>query len=466
MDARIATNAAFISAISYAIEVETGDLRNLHIALQEARTKSAKMAADKKELKISALGIVRDETIARLRRLQQQMERERKIEQRLEGQLRLDQELERGLEFNRSLKNLPNELRLEVMHHTRVENFNNFRASGLGEIFDANPKAVFRGMEAEQYPELSWLFGNISGRSPKQKLAFKDFIGFFIHFNRRAMFEVFESVDNDQFSGRFNLWILDIILQSVGALAKYADVGRRAALCLASFVTCRVVFRAAPGGIFDQKGGQTSAPAERSIKALDLDEWIVFLQEHPEAAQTLDGAFVDIPLGERIALYEEQSAATQSEIRRFLQQVVFTSIRYFDHIPEPYRLWERYIGFFGGTTAEWIKHYHSPAKTGSKKEPRMMRRWLANLVTGFVLEVALRVPDFNYRRIGGAILCQPPDFDFSAALGMEILFSDSTDDFWKGGREFAQLLNFDLDYILEGTEVGSCLQRLEAGEPI
>ena len=425
MDAEIASDIAALREIPRTISVMTKDLRNLRIMLQEAKTKPA----DKAELEIRVIRRVRKEIIARRRGLEQE----------------LGQGMERSRSrFYRSFGRLPFDVRIHVMRHTRLEDLDNFRASGsiVRDISDTHLEAVFRGIEVAQFSELSWLFGDSIRRSPQQKQALKDFIGTYMPLKDPVLLKRFQSVDDDKFTGRLNIRTLNKILHEIDAMASKANLTRRMALCFAFFDARRTIFRTTPEATADHNSRQIGGPGEQIL------EWDI----------------EDIPIDERIALFEAQPAVTRSKIRTIFEHMVLETIRCFDYLIQNLVHLERYTQLLGEDTADWIKRYYSPDKTDYQMAPRLMETWIANLLVGFILEAALQNFGWNCMDIATTMLNQPPDLDFSAALGIEFLQSGSTDGFWKEGRDFAKRMEFDLSCVLEGTEVKSYLQKLLASE--
>lgn len=318
---------------------------------------------------------------------------------------------------------LPSELVLKLMQHTRWENLDEFSQSSAinRSIFNANEKAVFRGIEIEQFPEWKWLFGDSKHRTPAQSQHLKDAVFSanqdpppFGWLHGEQLFKVLRKIDNDEFTGVENVMFLqdmqDRLDVDIKATESYTEmkISRRSAVCLRSLTFQRPK-------IVNEKGGTEYRPIALSWEA-------------------------------RSQLISEQPANTQAEFRSIMQIVIEKLYRELEQLVLE---WER-------------RHYRNPDNRG---RPQELKKWMSKLITGLILEEV--IPAWRAMTTGGLptllFVCLYPQF-ISALNGVLAALLDMHDrgtadviEKVRGGVEFGKSIGLDVEMLLEGTMAGDFL---------
>ena len=332
---------------------------------------------------------------------------------------RLKKQKQRGSAFEK----LPTDLILMLMQHTHwrdVYNLSNSSAINRG-IFQANEKAIFRGMEIEQFPEWEWLFGNSKRRSPAQAQHLKDAVltTTFAHdwVSDDQLLEILQMIDQNEFTGKRNAMFLqdmqDYLDTEHRAIESYTrkTFSRRTAMCLSSL------------------GFQRPC--------------IVRDENLPEEKPFVD--FVDLPWDARCQLVKEQPASIQSEIRLFLKAVV-----------------EKFGDILQAVVRQWIERNES--NSVYQQKPRVMKKWMSKLMAGLILEVliptwgveALESAPFHWgyyiADLDGELREILDEYDGGNVNVIKYAAND--------GVEFGKSVGLALEGFLDGTSAGDAFDRM------
>ncbi|CAF9928193.1 hypothetical protein IMSHALPRED_007403 [Imshaugia aleurites] len=236
---------------------------------------------------------------------------------------------------------LPPELVLKLMQHTHLRNVRKLiRSSAITKaISRANQKALWRGIEIEQFPDWKWLFGDSKHRTPAQLQHLKDArVGAYGWAYDGQLLDILQMIDKGDFTGVQNVKFLqdmqDRLDVDVQATESYTGmrIARRTAMCLRSLSFERPLVRTEEG---------------RTWVEVTWLPWEVRCQR-----------------------INEQPASIQAEIRSILHFVVK------DH----------YLAL-EDTMVRWAsRHYHSP---GNHREPQEVKEWMSKLATAVILETVI-----------------------------------------------------------------------------
>ena len=325
-----------------------------------------------------------------------------------------------------SLENLPFDLKLHIMRHTREKDLNNLTSTSAAFRipYILYEKAIFRGMEDEQFSELKSLFGDSRHRSPGQKQALKDCLALTFSGPWAELEQKLEMVDKDNLSTRENICVLQQVLDYVKEDASILQVSRRTAMCITMFKSPRVWSYEVEEKEPDQSWGPT------------VHKYHIFLDAKP--------------MEERIALFERQPPAIQAEIRSTLKQEILLLIGALNQ-GEHAEFGEVFAPIMGPQVAVWIECYFGPDKVDWKMEKDQMKPWIAKLAIGHILAVMLQYLGNCPKWV--AQLIRAEDTWFADALRLELENSGSTDGFWKEERGFIERIGFDWTCVLKDTAV-------------
>lgn len=321
------------------------------------------------------------------------------------------------------LEKLPSELVLTLMQHTHLRNISDLMISSATNrnIFKANEKAVFRGMEIEQFPEWRWLFGDTKYRTATQTQHLKDAI---LSENQREnpgphgwvfdddLLEILVMIDKNEFTGVRNVMFLqdmqdrmDVDIEVTESYTRM-KIARRTVICLRSLSFQR------PGIV--EEGSR--------IKELP---WV--------------NAF-GVPWDAKSQLINEQPASIQAEIRSVLKYVVKDLFQEFLDV-----------------AVQWMGQ-HSISTNHDQKAQQKARKWMSKLVTGLILETV--IPNWRTETIGASpasrFAWKSSDFYFSLPRRLAELLDarDRGDENVmqkvKIGVEFGNSIGLDPEGLLDG----------------
>ncbi len=315
------------------------------------------------------------------------------------------------------LERMPSDLVLKMMQHTDLRDLRNLISSSAinRNIFEANKKAVLRGMEIEQFPEWAWLFGNSKQRTPAQSQNLKDGIvseGLFYKPKQYGsivegwILKLVQKVDNNEFTGvgyikflRFMQNRLDADIKSTESFTDF-KIARRTAICLRSL------------GFF------------RTEMVDEALQWI------------------DLPWEARSQRIREQPASIQAEIRsvlKFAIETIYHSVQ--------------------DSVKGWIlsSYYSDPGKHG---KPQEIKKWISKLVTGLSLDVVIPKWRRGSRRSSSFVW---QSWDLVIEYDLLELFNEHDEgdenviQKVEHGVEFGNSVGLDLERLLDGTLAGACL---------
>jgi len=338
------------------------------------------------------------------------------------------------LRFNQSFGSLPFDIRIHIMRHTRLNDIGYLTRSGMaaGEVFETHEKAVFRGMEVEQFSEFAWLFGDSTRRSPKQKETLKVCMasGYFPEKSIKLI-EAFTMVDDDAFAGRTYIGVLQMLSDCINMMVDSHDVAGRKALCITMF-SFRRVMRIEIQESTGQTGSKDSAGPRYQISR------------------------EVIPMEERLELLKTQSVATQAAMRALLERGVlkiFECLNQFAKETDE----DTFVPLMGEQTVDWIWWYLGPDKVDHQMKKQEMGPWMAKLAVGYILHSLFICYGQDWMTI--ATEMWKKSFCFWDALTLELMNSGSTDEIWREERDFAESIGFDWSCTLRGTAVGSFVHQ-------
>ncbi|KAL9066966.1 MAG: hypothetical protein Q9161_007210 [Pseudevernia consocians] len=321
---------------------------------------------------------------------------------------------------------LPSDLVLKLMQHTNLSNVHNLiNSSAINKnIFKANEKSVFRGMEIEQFPEWKWLFGDSKQRTLAQSQHLKEAtlseLSEECFYNPgdhgwaydKQVLNVLQRIDNNEFTGVRNLEFLqhmqdrlDVDIDLTESFTKM-KIARRTAICLRSL------------------GFQRPA--------------IVNEENRTEYGPLINAA--RIPWEARSQLVNEQPASTRAEIQSVLKIVVETLSHRVQELVNC-----------------WIWWYHRTPD--NDREPQAVKKWMSKLVTGLILEKV--VPQWRAENTGSF---SAPRFAWHhsclyLAQDLGVLFNkhnegnvDAAREV-KDGVEFGKSIGMNLELLLDGIEI-------------
>lgn len=243
-------------------------------------------------------------------------------------------------------RKLPPELILKSMQHIDLSNLDNFvTSSEINKcIFKANEKAIYRGMEIEQFSDWKWLFGNTVHRTSAQVQHLKDAISVEYCFGKNRLahdlkfLDILRMIDNKEFTGVQNITFLqdlqDRVDTDLGAIKSYTtkQIARRTAICLRSLSFLRPI-------VVKEEDRADNAPLVQCIT---------------------------LPWVARSELIVEQPASIQEEIRSLLMIAI-----------------QKFYDPLQTTLNEWTATcYRTP---GNHRKPGEVKRWMSKLVTGLIL---------------------------------------------------------------------------------
>lgn len=324
------------------------------------------------------------------------------------------------------IRKLPSELVLKLMQHTHPQNLIHLVNSSaiIRNIFRANKKAVFRGIEVEQFLEWKWLFGDTNHRTPAQSQHLKDAIlsehyspdsealGWTDH---KQLFDILQTVDDNNFTGVRNVGFLRQMQSFVNTdiyvlnWETETKIARRTAIFLRSL----------------------------SFRRLNEEDWTEDMSMRTVKTLTWEA---------RSQLFNEQPASIQAEIRSILKIVV---TKYYQ------RLEQRVLGWL-----QW--HYMNP---NNRRAPQVLKKWLSKFMTGTILELV--IPQwYSARRADSptvhfdwwfpdsfmVLACQLAYSLNQYNMGMVGMIEN-----YMEGLEFGKSVGLDVEGLLEGTMAGDCL---------
>ncbi|KAM0804907.1 hypothetical protein BDR22DRAFT_959490 [Usnea florida] len=332
------------------------------------------------------------------------------------------QRLKKQKQRGSAIEKLPTDLILMLMQHTHWRNINNFsNISAINRsIFQANRKAIFRGMETEQFPEWEWFFGNSKRRTPAQAQHLKDAMTMtFAHgwVSDDRILEIFQMIDQSEFTGMRNTMFLQGMQDNLDmehrAIESYTGrkVSRRTAMCLSSLGFQRLS--------------------------------IVTEENRTEDKPSLQ--YVDLPWDARCQLVNEQPASIQAEIRLVLKIVV-----------------ERYGDVLQDEVAQWIEENQSSSVY--QQNPGVLKKWMSKLMAGLVLEAL--IPTWRIEALESA----PSNWDDSI-LDLSENLGEILDEYdggnvnvinhaAKDGVEFGKRIGLELEGFLDGTLAGEAFDAM------
>lgn len=318
---------------------------------------------------------------------------------------------------------LPSELVLKLMQHTRWEDLGDFnRSSAINRsIFEANFKAILRGIEIEQFPEWKWLFGDSKQRTPAQSQHLKDAIFSENQYSAplggvhdEPLFKILRMIDDNEFTGKRNVMFLqdmqNRIDMDIKATESYTKrkISRRTAMCLRSLTFQR--------------------PTIVNDKDRTEDRPIALLWEA------------------RSQLINEQPASIQAEFRSIVKIMI-----------------EKLYGNLEQLVLEWERrHYTNPDNRG---RPEELKKWMSKLITGLILEAVIPA----WRAMTAAILptllfvCLYTHFDSALTWDLRELLDvhdrGTVDVIEKvrEGVEFGKSIGLNMEALLDGTMAGNFL---------
>ena len=328
---------------------------------------------------------------------------------------RLKKQKQRGSAFEQ----LPTDLILMLMQHTHWQSIYNLRNSSAINrgIFQANKKAIYRGMETEQFPEWEWLFGNSKRRSPAQAQNLKNAI----HTMTVAhgwvpidhLLELLQMVDQNEFTGKRNAMFLQAMQDNLDtkhrAIESYTKtkISRRTAMCL------------------------TSLGVRRACIVWGEDTTFVHC--------------VDLPWDTRCQLVNEQPASIQAEIRSFLKVVV-----------------ETFGDILQAVVRQWIERNQSSPVY--QKTPGVVKKWMSKLMAGLIFEALIptwRVEVFETAPFNWEYYISDLDEDLRDILdeydggNVNVINTAAKD-----GVEFGKSIGLALEGFLDGTSAGEAFDTM------
>ena len=332
---------------------------------------------------------------------------------------RLKKQKQRGSTFEK----LPTDLILLLMQHTHLRNIYNFSNSSAinRSIFQANRKAIFRGMETEQFPEWEWLFGNSKYRTPAQVQHLKDAImnTTFAHgwASNDQLLEILQMIDQNEFTGKRNAMFLqdmqDDLKMEHRAMESYTGnkISRRTAMCLISLGFQRPCIVSEENRIEDKP----------SVK------------------------FVNLPWNARCQLVNEQPASIQAEIRLFFKVVV-----------------ESFGDILQAVVRQWIERNQSSSV--SQQKPGVVKKWMSKLMAGLILEALIptwRVEALESAPFNWEYYISDLDEELREILdeydgGNVNVINNAA----KDGVEFGKSIGLAVEGFLDGTSAGEAFDTM------
>ena len=332
---------------------------------------------------------------------------------------RLKKQKQRGSAFEK----LPTDLILMFMQHTHWRDVYNLSESSAinRSIFQANGKAIFRGMETEQFPEWEWLFGNSNRRTPAQAQHLKDAIMTMTWAYDWAandqILEILQMIDQGEFTGKRNAMFLQGMQDDLDtehrAIESYVGrkVSRRTAICLRSLGFQRP-------SIVREENRTEDKPSVKSV---------------------------DLPWDARCQLVNEQPARIQAEIRLFLKAVV-----------------ENFGDVLQAVVRQWIGQNQSSSV--HQQRPGVVKKWMSKLMAGLILEAL--IPSWRVE----ALVSTPFNWEYYISDLDENLREildeydggnvNVIDNAAKDGVEFGKSIGLALDGFLDGTLAGEAFDRM------
>ena len=328
-----------------------------------------------------------------------------------------------------SFTKLPSELVLKLMQHTNLQDLGDLiNSSAINRrLFRHNRKAIFRGIEIEQFPEWKWLFGDSKHRTPAQSQHLKDAIfsenyfpasGALFWTNDEQLVNVLRMVDDNKFTGMRNVKFLqkmqNFLDKDINTLESHTKLklARRTMIFLRSLSFHRPVVV-----------NEEDRTEDNSIVTMDVLSW--------EA---------------RFELFNEQPASIQAEIRSVLKIVIEGLYERLEHMV---MRWERW-------------YYIDPSNRGA---PQELKKWISKLLTGLILELV--TPRWHSENRASSHFAHfewwfRESFRVMAGevanslnrYGMGIV--DVIEKVWEG-VEFGGMIGVDVEGVLEGTLAGDFL---------
>ena len=315
---------------------------------------------------------------------------------------------------------LPSELLLKLMQHTHPLNLLDLVNSSVvtKQLFEANIKAVFRGMEIEQFPEWKWFFGDSTHRTSAQSQRLKYAI---LSENQcwqygKQLIESVRAMDTSNFTGMRNVMFLqdmqDRLDMDVEAIKSYTRkrVARRTAICV------RILIFGRPSVLNEEDS-------------------------------TEDGSLVDVFAQQwktRSQFIQEQPASIKAEINVVLKTIIDEHGK---GLQEVVRQWA------------W-QHY---SLHGNHRKPQELKKWMSKVMTGLILETA--IPQWHPACLPDLLFVwEITDLDLADNL-QEILdkhdngIVDEIQDF-KNGVDFGQSIGLDVEDLLEETPAGRYIDSI------
>ena len=332
------------------------------------------------------------------------------------------QRLQEQEQHGSAFEQLPTDLILMLMQHTHwqdIYNLSNSSAINRG-IFQANEKAVYRGMETAQFPEWEWLFGNSKRRSPAQAQHLKDAILTMTLANGWVpddqLLEILQMIDQNEFTGKRNAMFLQGMQDNLDmehrAIESYTGkkISRRTAMCLTSLAFHR--------------------------------PYIMW-----EEDTILDKPYVnfdDLPWDARCQLVNEQPASIQAEIRLFLKVVV-----------------ETFGEVLQAVVRQWIERNQSAVY---QQTPGVVKKWMSKLMAGLILEAlipAWQVEAFESAPFNWDYYISDLDEELREVLdeydgGNVNVINKAA----KDGVEFGKIIGLALEGFLDGTSAGEAFDKM------
>ena len=322
-------------------------------------------------------------------------------------------------------RKLPPELILKLMQHVDLSSLLDLASSSeiTRCIFRANEKAVYRGIEIEQFSDWKWLFGNTVHRTAAQVQHLKDAISVEYCFGatglacEERLLELLRTIDNKMFTGMQNVKFLQDMQGRVDtdieAIESYTtkQVARRTAICLRSLSFRRPVV----------------------VKEDDRDE---------------NGPLVHCltsPWEARSELIVEQPASIQAEIRSLLMIAIQ---KLYSPLQDILTCWTH-------------RYYNNP---GNHRKPREVKKWMSKVVTGLILQDM--VPQWYSDTVGSSIKLSLEQSILEVSNHLVWLLNvhdkgivDVLEEV-EDALQFGRSIGIDLEGLVEGTPVGNLVESL------
>ena len=334
---------------------------------------------------------------------------------------------------------LPDEMIVHIMRHTDFNDVENLAVTGpvANNVYRGNRTACIKGMEVEQFPQLKWLFGTSTHRTPKQKQSLKDWIATSQEDDaeEESIIRHMEMVNNNRLGGLLLLKHLqkmqDRVDDDIESIADYikTEMTRRTALCMVALTMSRpeVVDNTSGVAIVIQSGVANRAQSKYPYR-VDVPP---------------------MPMGDRTHIYDRQPATTKAQVTMILEKVVFNIAK----------------TLMQGPTARWIIIYHNTTANNTKMSVTAMRTWIAKLAVGFVIKRVLGVwGDDLWDLEKHVSYDEAEDMDWSSLLMLELQAHGPAEQYCSEGTEFAEHIGFHFKDVLLGTEVERLFDRLLIAE--